>query len=281
MPLGPVGCCILIHAKPATQRSWDFCAKNGFYIGPALESYHCFKLVNSDTKSQVISDTGKFHHSYLSFFAPSTEDRIIHGLQVVARALTGAASPTSISQVDAIANLWDIFKSWCLLAPPAFQPTCNLMPCRPSVPTYEPPRVISPPPPTPSPPLLPIPSWTPPPRLAASTLLSPAPVPPPFQATPRWLNFSGASSPRVVIEPWQPLPLPPLVLPACKPISHFTNSRLPAPLALFTAGQPFHECVTYHIPNAKFVRSPAKPIGFAGLCKAMQPAEGGGFCIPL
>jgi hypothetical protein len=33
MPLGPVGCRVLIHAKPATQHSWDFCAKNGFYIG--------------------------------------------------------------------------------------------------------------------------------------------------------------------------------------------------------------------------------------------------------
>jgi hypothetical protein len=37
MPLGPVGCRVLIHAKPASCRSWDFHAKNGFYIGPALE----------------------------------------------------------------------------------------------------------------------------------------------------------------------------------------------------------------------------------------------------
>ncbi len=35
MPLGPVGCPVLIHTKPASRRSWDFCAKNGFYIGPA------------------------------------------------------------------------------------------------------------------------------------------------------------------------------------------------------------------------------------------------------
>jgi hypothetical protein len=58
--LGPVGCCILIHAKLATQFSWNFHAKQGFYIGPALDSYCCFKLVNADTKSQVISDTVKF-----------------------------------------------------------------------------------------------------------------------------------------------------------------------------------------------------------------------------
>jgi hypothetical protein len=104
MPLGPVGCCILVHAKPASCRSWDFQAKNGFYIGPALESYRCFKLVNADTKSQVISNMVEFCHFYLSVPALSTEDQIVHGLQVVAGALAGAASPASISQVDAIAN---------------------------------------------------------------------------------------------------------------------------------------------------------------------------------
>jgi hypothetical protein len=46
-PLGPVGCRVLIHAKPATRRSWDFRAKPGFYIGPALDSYCCFKLVKA------------------------------------------------------------------------------------------------------------------------------------------------------------------------------------------------------------------------------------------
>jgi hypothetical protein len=42
-PLGPFGCHVLIHAKPATWQSLDFCMKPGFYIGPALDSYHCFK----------------------------------------------------------------------------------------------------------------------------------------------------------------------------------------------------------------------------------------------
>jgi hypothetical protein len=79
-PLGPVGCCILIHAKPASCRSWDFCAKNGFYIGPALESCRCFELVNADTKSKVFFNTVKLRHSYLSVPAPSTEDQIVHGL---------------------------------------------------------------------------------------------------------------------------------------------------------------------------------------------------------
>ena len=175
-PLGPVGCRVLIHAKPATRRSWDFRAKNGFYIGPAMDSYRCFKLVNADTKSQVISDTVEFRHSYLSIPAPSTEDRIIHGLQVVAGALTGASPPTSISQVEAITNLRDIFESWRLLAPPSVQPPRIPMPGRPRVPTHEPPRVVSPSPPTPARQIVASPSWSPPPRPSGSTFLSPSPV---------------------------------------------------------------------------------------------------------
>ena len=118
MPLGPVRCQVLIHAKPVTRRLWDFCAKQGFYIGPALDSYCCFKLVNADTKSQCILDTVDFCHKYLAIPAPTPDDRIIQGLQQVAGVLAGAPPPTNISQVDAIANLWDIFESWHLLASP-------------------------------------------------------------------------------------------------------------------------------------------------------------------
>ncbi len=80
IPLGPVGCRVLIHAKPVTCCSWDFHAKKGFYIGPALDSYRCFKLVKSDTKSQVISDTVEFRHAYRAIPTPTPADKIIHGL---------------------------------------------------------------------------------------------------------------------------------------------------------------------------------------------------------
>jgi len=166
-------------------------------FGPAMDSYHCFKLVNADTKSQVVSNTVEFRHSYLSVPAPSTEDKIIHGLQVVASALTGASPPTSIFQVEAITNLRDIFESWRLLAPPSFQPPRIAMPGCPRVPTQEPPRVVTPSPPTPARPIVSSPSWSPPPRLSGSTFLSTSPVHAPFQASPRRLNFTGPPSPRV------------------------------------------------------------------------------------
>ncbi len=218
-----------------------------------MDSYCCFKLVNADTKSQVISDTVGFRHSYLSVPSPSTVDRIIHGLQVVAGALTGALPPTSISQVEAITNLRDIFESWRLLAPPSLQPPQLPMPGCPRVPTHEPPRVVSPSPPTPARPISASPAWSPPPRPAGFMLLLSSPVHLPFQATPCRLDFTGAPSLRVEFAPQLQLPITPPILPACEPIAHCTRARAPAPtpLAIFTTGRPLHECVKYQLPTAK------------------------------
>ena len=65
-PIGPVGCRVIIHNKLLTCKSWDHRGRNGFYVGPALESYCYFKVVDSKTKATTISDTVKFIHSYLT-----------------------------------------------------------------------------------------------------------------------------------------------------------------------------------------------------------------------
>jgi hypothetical protein len=94
------------------------------------------------------------------------------------------------------------------------------MPGRPRMPTQDPPRVVSPSPPTPAHPIVASPSWSPPPRPAGSTFLSPTPVQAPFQATPRRLDFTGTPSPRVGFSPQMPLPSPPRSLPAREPVAH-------------------------------------------------------------
>jgi hypothetical protein len=76
-----------------------------------LDFYCCFKLVMANTKSQVISDTVKFHHVYLSVPVPSAEDKIIHSLQVIAGAIQGAPPPKSVSQLEAITAFQEIFES--------------------------------------------------------------------------------------------------------------------------------------------------------------------------
>jgi hypothetical protein len=168
------------------------------------------------------------------------------------------------------------------MAPLAFLPTRSPLPGSPSMPSHEPPRVCSPLPPTPGCTWLPVSSWSPPPMPAASTLSSYAPILPCFQATPQWLDFSNTPSPRVMSKPHGPSPrvvIESWHLLALSLLVHPTRKPIPAPLALFTAGQPLHKCVTYHIPTAKSVQPTAEPIGFAGLYKAMHPAEIDGFAF--
>jgi hypothetical protein len=75
-PLAPVGCRVLIHAKPTMRRSWDYRANQGFYIGPVLDHYRCYKLLKSETKQKAISDTTvEFRHAYLQIPAVLADEK--------------------------------------------------------------------------------------------------------------------------------------------------------------------------------------------------------------
>jgi hypothetical protein len=115
-PLAPEGCRVSINAKPATHRSWNYRAKQGFYVGPALDHYRCYKLVKSGTKQKVISNTVEY--AYLQIPAVLADDKIINELQVMAGALQNAPPPASSNQLDAIEMLRTLFEKWKLLAPP-------------------------------------------------------------------------------------------------------------------------------------------------------------------
>ncbi len=198
-PLGPVGCRVLIHAELATRQSWGFHAKPelGFYIGPALDSYRCFNLGKTNTKSQVILDTVELCHSYLSVPVPSTEDKIIHGLQIAVGAIQGAPPPTSVSQLKTITFLQEIFESWHALAPPSLRSTHCPAPACSRVNARNSPRVVAP---YTSPMWSPSTAVTPPPQAAMTSLTPPASAPT-FQLTPCHLVFGNDHSPRVVSKP--------------------------------------------------------------------------------
>jgi hypothetical protein len=203
--LGLVGFRVLIHAKHATRSSWDFHAKEGYYIGPALDLYCSFRLVKSNTKSQVISDTVKFCHAYCTFPSPSPEDKIIHGLHVMSGAFKDAPPPASISQVEAIANLWNLFESWRSLGPPPSTQGPVLSPGRARV-AIKIPRVTTPLSPTVA--ATPAPAWMPPPQPAC--ILYPLPsVPHAVHVTLGQITFDDVPLTRLMNKPRPPISLPP------------------------------------------------------------------------
>jgi hypothetical protein len=269
-PLGPVGCRVLIHAKPTTRGSWDFRAKEGFYIGPALDSYRCFKLVKMDTKSQVFSDTVEFWHAYRTIPVPTAEDRIVHGLHAITDALMDTPPPTTISQLDALSNLRDMFESWRLLAPPSTGRPREPLPGRPRVGTPD--TTL----PQPRMTFTPRSPWAHPPLPISALRQRHTDVAP---VTPRRITFAdtptparaAASPPRVGSLPPPRVAIEPAVphspaLPPRIPIAHRTRSRAEAPLALFSGQTPVY---AGYVPTPKSAPKAApKPMGFAGLCRA-------------
>ena len=44
MPLAPMGCTVLIHNKPATKKTLESHAIEGYYIETSREHYRCYKI---------------------------------------------------------------------------------------------------------------------------------------------------------------------------------------------------------------------------------------------
>eukprot|EP00804_Cyclotella_cryptica_P028768 CCRYP_018720-RA/>CCRYP_018720-RA protein AED:0.37 eAED:0.37 QI:0/0/0/1/0/0.25/4/0/1148 len=116
-PLGPAGCRILIHSKATTRRSWDYRSHEGFYVGPALHHYRCYRVLNKESRSTPLPT-----HPDLT-----AEDKIIAALQQLQLA---TKSPTA--QLHAIYKLRDIFRHYATTAtnPDTTPPRVQALPPR-------------------------------------------------------------------------------------------------------------------------------------------------------
>jgi hypothetical protein len=95
-PLAPAGCAVQMHHKPALRRSWDYRSKDGFYVGPALAHYRCYRILTKDTQSVLISDAVKFRPHNLPSPDITAEDKILHALHGITATLNRGPTPPSL-----------------------------------------------------------------------------------------------------------------------------------------------------------------------------------------
>ena len=77
VPLAPPGTRVVILKKVGQQKLWDFHAQLGWYIGPALEHYRCYRCHIPSTGKEIITDTVRFLPQKLQFPEENFEERLI------------------------------------------------------------------------------------------------------------------------------------------------------------------------------------------------------------
>ena len=121
-PLAPPGIKVQVHVKPDQRGSWSAHSENGFYIGPALDSYRCYRTYITRTRSERTSDTVVWYPEEIPMPGASSADIIAASLQDIAAALNNPAPksplyPLSPTQTRVLKELTALF--------PVTAPTAN------------------------------------------------------------------------------------------------------------------------------------------------------------
>ena len=231
-PLAPPGIRVLIHVKPTIRGTWAPHAVPGWYLGPALHHYRCYRVWSRTTRAERITDTLAWIPTDIPLPVPSAAERLYLAATTLTEALLEPADATITNLLPATAThalhtLATIFADYVQppAPPPLLPPTLQPPGPPPMVPPAAPPMLPpdDPPiPPPPDPPAAPLraPTWAdrvrapppplpprvpvPPPRV--SVPLPPAPVPLPMVPVPLPVPLPRVS----VTLPSIPVPLPPV-----------------------------------------------------------------------
>jgi hypothetical protein len=76
-PLAPPGCKIVVHEKHGQRASWDPHGVIGWYLGPAMEHYRCYRCYIKTTQAERISNTVEFFPTLATVPAISPTETLI------------------------------------------------------------------------------------------------------------------------------------------------------------------------------------------------------------
>jgi hypothetical protein len=79
-PLAPPGTKVLVHEKPQQRNTWDDNGVEGWYLGPAMSHYRCYRCYVSATHGERNSDTVEFFPTKVNMPALSTQDKAIEAI---------------------------------------------------------------------------------------------------------------------------------------------------------------------------------------------------------
>jgi hypothetical protein len=123
-PIAPPGIRVIVHEKPDARTSWSPHGLDGWYTGPALDSYRLYNVWVCDTRAERICDTISWFATQLDMPIASSTDLILAGIQDILHALwhTSPASPLAPLGSNHVATLQLLAELVTCLAAPADKP---------------------------------------------------------------------------------------------------------------------------------------------------------------
>jgi hypothetical protein len=86
-PIAPAGMRVVIHVKPSARGSWDTHGVEGFYIGPAMEHYRCYKVWALKTGALRVTDSLAWHPELLHMPGSSPMEALLAAITDLTNAL--------------------------------------------------------------------------------------------------------------------------------------------------------------------------------------------------
>ena len=113
-PLAPPGTRVVLHEKPSQRLSWDPHGTEGWYLGPALEHYRCYRLFVNKSKAERVTDTIDFFTEKAPMPYMTPTDVAIQATAEIIRLLHQPdaiqISKVGTKQIDTIKQIATIFK---------------------------------------------------------------------------------------------------------------------------------------------------------------------------
>ena len=99
-PLAPPGTRVIVHENPNQRRTWAPHGIDGWYIGPALDHYQCYRVWIPSTHAERIADTIQFFPTILRTPTLSHRDATLQAARELTHALQNLNNANPLSQLS-------------------------------------------------------------------------------------------------------------------------------------------------------------------------------------
>ena len=99
-PLAPPGTRVIVHEKPTQRRTWAPHGIDGWYVGPALDHYQCYRVWIPSTHAERIVDTIQFFPTLLRTPTLSHRDATLKAARELTHALQNLNNANPLSQLS-------------------------------------------------------------------------------------------------------------------------------------------------------------------------------------